>query len=112
MPENCLRSRSAARWRAMRHRGALAVFVATIALAFTPACDTPVGLTAQEVCSSLCDCIAPLPSEHAACVLRCTNQVPNTLPDACLECVDEPLCTLRAACFDRCEPAPAPGGPP
>jgi hypothetical protein len=97
----------------MRHRGALAALVAAIALASTPACDQPAGLTAQEVCSSLCDCIAPLPTDHASCVGQCTAQVGNSaIPDTCLDCVDEPLCTMRAACIDACVPAQAPGGNP
>ncbi len=81
------------------------------ALALIGACDQPPLLALQQYCASVCDCVAPLPAEHAQCESSCTTQLAGTVvPDACLECLDEPLCTLRETCVRAC--VPQPGGTP
>jgi hypothetical protein len=83
-----------------------------LALAFAPACDAPAGLGAEQVCDAYCECVAPLPTAHAACVGKCEAQVgPIVIPDACIACLDEPVCSLLEGCLDTCMPSPPPGGP-
>lgn len=81
--------------------GALALF----ALALMGGCDQPADLPAQQLCDAVCDCEAPLPQEHAQCTSACITEVGTTaIPDTCLDCLDEPLCTLRETCIRACTP--------
>jgi hypothetical protein len=80
--------------------------VAVIALAFA-GCAEPPGIRVEEVCDALCRCEAPIPADRAPCTQQCTTQLANlTVPDSCLDCLDEPLCTATQSCFEACLPTP------
>lgn len=76
------------------------------------ACDPPPPeLRTSELCESFCECQAPQEPAHDQCVSGCTAEIgPLAIPDACLACLDEPLCTLRERCVGQC--LPAQGGTP
>jgi hypothetical protein len=86
-------------------RARVAALALVVAALLAPACTTPAGLPAEQVCTAYCDCEAPLPQEHARCTASCEQSLTMTqIPDACFECLDEPLCTRVEACIRACAP--------
>jgi hypothetical protein len=68
-------------------------------------CAEPPGIRVEEVCDSLCRCQAPIEADRAACTTQCNTQLANlAVPDGCLACLDEPLCTTLETCFEACLP--------
>jgi hypothetical protein len=76
-----------------------------IALALA-SCAEPPGLRVEEVCDAICTCDQPVPADRDPCNTQCNTQLANfTVPDSCLACLDEPLCTSLDTCFKACLPA-------
>ena len=68
-------------------------------------CDPPPELNAQIVCDAYCNCAAPLPAAQARCASQCEQQLgTQPVPDSCLACLDEPVCTAVETCLVACMP--------
>jgi hypothetical protein len=68
-------------------------------------CAEPPGIRVEEVCDAICACDAPVPADRGTCSMQCNTQLANlAVPDACLACLDEPLCTALDSCFHACLP--------
>ena len=90
----------------MRDRGKSVIRGIAAAIALVLAgCAEPPGIRVEEVCDSLCRCQDPIPAEQPQCNAQCTAQLANVVvPDSCLACLDEPLCTSTQSCFEACLP--------
>ena len=86
--------------------------LAALLAAGLAACDPPgPALNVSEVCESFCECFAPIGPQHDQCVTGCEMQAGATVvPDACITCLDEPLCLEREQCISAC--LPQAGGAP
>jgi len=96
----------------MRERGRTVAraLVAVIAIAIA-GCAEPQDIRVEEVCDALCTCQAPVPADRGTCTQQCNTQLANlAVPDSCLACLDEPLCTTLDTCLEACLPV-AQGNP-
>ena len=80
------------------------------------ACDASLQESVTAACTSLCGCEAsPLPGEQQECIGECVNEVPASVPLACLDCITahaNRCATLEIDCDPLCDPEPDPDPPP
>jgi len=83
-------------------RGSIAAVVPLL-IALAAGCEETPELAAREICDAVCDCTAPLPTQHEECATECLGQISAiSFPDECLDCAYEAACHELEACFDIC----------
>jgi hypothetical protein len=99
--------------RGIHWRWSVLALVAALA-----ACDASVQESITAACTSFCGCEAsPLPDEQQECIGECVNEIPASIPQACLDCISahaNRCATLEIDCEPACnfEGDPPPPPPP
>lgn len=92
--------------------GSTIVFVIrTLALSvlLLSGCFFDLSVSPESACLNLCDCVSATPAQEDQCVTECTQNIDETVPQECLECVGTSSCEvfedLSTACAAECQGA-------